>query len=105
MRVVQSQIRALPPSEASNQAVLWGFGLWWLATAILLLGRYRRTGYLPYGVGWWVFTFPLGAFTVATLVLAAAWNVAALSVLGALLFVLLVVFWLVVTANTLWHIR
>ena len=52
-------------------------------------------------IGWWVFTFPLGAYTVATLVLTVAWNVAALNVLGALLFVLLVAFWLVVAANTL----
>jgi len=91
--------------SALAAAVLWGFGLWWLATAILLLGRYRRTGPLPYGVGWWAFTFPLGAYTVATLALASAWNVATLGVLGAVLFVGLVGFWLVVTANTLRHIR
>ena len=92
-------------ASALVAAVLWGFGLWWLATAILLLGRYRRTGPLPYGVGWWAFTFPLGAYTVATLALATSWDVAELNVLGALLFALLVGFWLVVTANTVWHIR
>jgi len=39
------------------------------------------------------------------LVLATSGDVAALNVLGALLFALLVGFWLVVTANTLSHIR
>ncbi len=54
-------------------AVLWGFGLWWLATAAILLTRYLRHGRLPYGVGLWAFTFPLGAYTVATLQLARSW--------------------------------
>jgi len=100
----RTAVGAIVAGSALAAAVLWGFGIWWPATAILL-GRYRRTGPLPYGVGWRALTFPLGAYTVASLVLAAAWNVAVLSVLGALLFVLLVIFWLVVTVNTLWHIR
>ena len=45
---------------------LWGFGVWWLAVAVALLVRYLRTGPLPFGLGWWAFTFPLGAFTVGT---------------------------------------
>ena len=83
----------------------WGFGLWWLAAAILLLTRYLRAGSLPFGVGWWAFTFPLGAYTVMTLTLARAWKVSALEVFGVALFVLLVVFWLVVTIRTLIGIR
>ena len=43
----------------------WGFGLWWLAIAVSLLVRYLRAGGLPFHLGWWAFTFPLGAFTVA----------------------------------------
>jgi C4-dicarboxylate transporter/malic acid transport protein len=80
---------------------LWGFGVWWLAAAILLLRKYLRTSGLPFGIGWWAFTFPLGAYTVGTLTLARAWKVNALEVFGAALFVLLVGFWLVVTARTL----
>lgn len=83
----------------------WGFGLWWFAAAILLLRKYLRQGSLPFGVGWWAFTFPLGAYTVMTLTLARAWKVGALEVFGAALFLLLVVFWLVVTIRTLIGIR
>jgi len=86
-------------------AMLWGFGVWWLATAVLLLIRYRREGPLPYGVGWWAFTFPLGAYTVSTLALGRAWQVGALEGLGAALFLLLVGFWLAVTVFTLIHLR
>ena len=84
---------------------LWGFGIWWLAAAILLLRKYLRTSGLPFGIGWWAFTFPLGAYTVGTLTLARAWKVGALEAFGAALFVLLVGFWLVVTVRTLAGMR
>ncbi len=84
---------------------LWGFGLWWLAAAALLLGGYLRRGRLPFGIGWWAFTFPLGAYTAATLALARAWDSALLEGAAVLLLIALVVFWLVVTAGTLRALR
>ena len=48
-----------------------------------------------YGVGWWAFTFPLGACTVSTL--AGIWRVGLIESAGAGLFVLLAGFWLVVS--------
>jgi len=39
------------------------------------LVRYLRAGGLPFHLGWWAFTFPLGAFAVATLNIARAWDV------------------------------
>jgi C4-dicarboxylate transporter/malic acid transport protein len=82
-------------------AALWGFGLWWLATAILLLAAYLRRGKLPYGLGWWAFTFPLGAYTASTLALARAWHVTLLEWGAVVLFLALLGFWLAVSAGTL----
>lgn len=84
---------------------LWGFGVWWLCAAAILLVHYLRAGPLPYGVGWWAFTFPLGAYTVATLSLARAWNLGGLEWAGAGLFTLLGCFWLLVVGGTLWALR
>ena len=84
---------------------LWGFGLWWLGAAILLLAGYLRRGRLPFGIGWWAFTFPLGAYTAATLALARVWGSGLLEGLAVLLFVALVAFWLVVTAGTMGALR
>lgn len=84
---------------------LWGFGIWWLAAAVLLLVHYLRSGPLPYGLGWWGFTFPLGAYTVATLALAHAWDLRGLDWAGAGLFVLLGLFWLLVAGRTTWALR
>ncbi len=85
--------------------MLWGFGVWWLIAASLLLVHYLRSGPLPFGIGWWGFTFPLGAFTVATLSLASAWDLSSLQWIGAGLFVLLFCFWLVVTWRTVRGLR
>ncbi len=84
---------------------LWGFGVWWLVAAAILLVRYLSYGPLPYSVGWWALTFPLGAYTVATLALAQAWGLSWLNWAGAGLFVLLGVFWVVVAAGTIWALR
>ncbi len=81
-------------------AVLWGFGLWWLATAAILLARYLRHGRLPYGVGLWAFTFPLGAYTVATLQLARSWPSHPLEWAASGLLLLLAGFWVTVTTGT-----
>ena len=81
---------------------IWGLGVWWLAASIILLGFYLKSGMLPYAISWWGFTFPLGAYTVATLVLATTWKLPALSWAGAALFILLLAFWLTVTARSVW---
>ena len=84
---------------------LWGFGVWWLAAAIALLVRYLRAGALPYSLGWWAFTFPLGAFTVATLTLARIWDTSVIEWFGVLLYAGLVTFWVLVSAGTVRALR
>ncbi|MGV8966550.1 MAG: hypothetical protein ACOH2F_09735 [Cellulomonas sp.] len=79
---------------------LWGFGLWWITMAITLLARYLRAGPVPFHLGWWAFTFPLGAFTVATFTLGRTWEVPAIEGIGVALYLLLAAFWGVVTTRT-----
>ncbi len=85
--------------------LLWGYGLWWWGMAWLFTLRYLREG-LPFNMGWWGFTFPLGVYTAATLVLAQRTGDAFFQVFGALLVLQLAVFWAIVAARTLhgmWH--
>ncbi len=78
---------------------LWGFGVWWLASAIVLTLHCLRQPF-PFAMSWWAFTFPLGAFTVATYLLADAYRSVALQIFGLALWMLLVFFWTLVTVRT-----
>jgi len=80
-------------------AILWGYGLWWLLLAVLTTARYLREG-LPFNIGWWGFTFPLGVYSVATLALARQTHLTFLLAAGGFLVVCLTVFWAVIAART-----
>jgi tellurite resistance protein TehA-like permease len=79
--------------------ILWGYGIWWLSLAIIMTLQYLREG-LPFNIGWWGFTFPLGVYGVATLALAKATYVDAIADFGIVLVAMLTVFWVIVAART-----
>ncbi len=81
-------------------AILWGYGAWWLLLAVLTTARYLREG-MPFNIGWWGFTFPLGVYAVATLALARQTHQPILLGIGTGLVAFLAVFWLVVATRTL----
>jgi C4-dicarboxylate transporter/malic acid transport protein len=80
--------------------LFWGLGVWWMVLALLITARYLRRG-MPFNLGWWGFTFPLGVYSVATLKLASTLNSTFFGTLGSLMVLLLAVMWLVVSAKTL----
>lgn len=80
--------------------LLWGYGIWWLATAVLITLHVARQG-LPFNMGWWGFTFPLGVYAVATLHLSVVLPIPALTLAGAALVAMLVCAWLIVSVRTL----
>lgn len=96
---------AVGHASAMAATAIWGFGLWWLVLAAIVLAVYRRRGAIPFSVGWWGFTFPLGAFDAATLAIARTWKADWIEALGVLLFALLLVFWAAVAAQTLRAVR
>ncbi|NBF02625.1 C4-dicarboxylate ABC transporter [Pseudomonas sp. Fl5BN2] len=78
---------------------LWGFGLWWMLMAVLITRRYLREG-IPFNLGWWGFTFPLGVYSLATLKLGSTLHLGFFSVFGAVLVVALAAMWLIVAKRT-----
>jgi C4-dicarboxylate transporter/malic acid transport protein len=85
--------------------MLWGFGAWWLATATLSTLRFARRG-LPFNLGWWGLTFPLGVYTAATFGLGNLTHLGVFTTLGQLFVLALAALWLVVAGRTLhgaWH--
>ncbi|PZQ86934.1 MAG: C4-dicarboxylate ABC transporter [Leifsonia xyli] len=79
--------------------LLWGYGLWWLAMALLITLRYLREG-LPFNLGWWGYTFPLGVYAVATLRLGSVLPIPAIHGFGVVLVAALACLWLIVGART-----
>ena len=79
--------------------ILWGVGVWWLLMAVLITVRYLRNG-IPFNLGWWGFTFPLGVFALTTLKLGAVLQLGFFSVLGSLLVASLAMLWLVIMRRT-----
>lgn len=80
--------------------ILWGYGAWWLMLAVLKTLRYMGEG-MPFNIGWWAFTFPLGVYSLATLALARATHLGFFFAAGGVLIVCLAGFWLLVMSRTL----
>ena len=80
--------------------MLWGYGAWWWSIGIAATLYHARRD-LPFNMGWWALTFPLGVYTASTYALA--------QVLGSHVFlgiaiaftVLLTVLWSIVALRTL----
>jgi tellurite resistance protein TehA-like permease len=73
--------------------LLWGFGAWWLCMAALLTYSYWKRGQLPFALSWWAFTFPTGAFAVASFKLSGVVPLPGIFGLGLVAFGLLALFW------------
>ena len=78
---------------------LWGYGVWWLLLGVLITLRYLREG-LPFNIGWWGYTFPIGVYAVATLRLARVLHASFFAGAGAVLVSVLAVMWLIVGFRT-----
>lgn len=93
------------PIGTFGALVMWGFGLWWLVMAMSMTARQALQN-LPFNLGWWGFTFPLGVFIAATLALGQHTGSAFFTAFAASLTVGLVGAWLYVAARSalgLWH--
>ena len=79
--------------------LLWGFGAWWLLLALVITYHYAKQG-IPFNLGWWGYTFPLGVFTLATFKIAHLTSMALFSSLATSLLLLLAGVWLLVMMKT-----
>ncbi|KAI9473447.1 MAG: voltage-dependent anion channel [Benjaminiella poitrasii] len=79
---------------------LWGFGVWFLIMASVSVCYTSRQN-IPFNMGWWALTFPIGVFTTGTLSIGTTLNSPFFLVLGAILTCVLVLIWLLVTFKTI----
>ena len=80
--------------------VVWAYGAWWLALAVAMVLA-QRPHKLPFNMGWWGFTFPLGVFILATNALGAQTGLAAFTIAGHTMTGVFVALWGLVALRTL----
>lgn len=79
--------------------ILLGFGLWWLGIALLTSLHHLQQD-LPFNLGWWALTFPIGVFSLAVLTLAKNLALTWMLSLGYSLTIILILLWCVVAFRT-----
>ncbi len=89
---------------AMTSAVIYGFPVWalgvvWLFVVLVITGRTVMSG-LPFSMGWWSFTFPVGTLTGASFALDHVTGFAPFGVAGETLTGLLAVTWSIVAVRT-----
>ncbi len=78
--------------------MFWGFGLWWLLAAVIML--YRSYDKLHFALSWWAFSFPLGAWVVAGITLAGITASSIIAVIALVGVPILLALWIVVVVGT-----
>jgi C4-dicarboxylate transporter/malic acid transport protein len=78
---------------------VWGFAAYWLVMAIALTLRTARAK-LPFALGWWAFTFPVGVLTAGTYSLATLTASPFFRSAGIVLLTLLAFMWILVAVAT-----
>ncbi len=81
--------------------LFWSFGLWWVIMALSMTIYYFRKVKVPYGVSWWGYTFPLGAYVTASYSVGNVIHFDLVQDIGFLLYWLLVFFWATTFTNTI----
>ena len=79
--------------------ILLGFGVWWFGIA-LLTTVYHAKKQLPFNLGWWGLTFPIGVFTLAVFNLAVALQLQLLYAVAYAFGFVLVMLWMLVATKT-----
>ncbi|ORX81534.1 hypothetical protein K493DRAFT_320642 [Basidiobolus meristosporus CBS 931.73] len=82
---------------------LWGYGLYYMVFAFTSVFIRLREG-IPYNLGWWGLTFPIGVFTAGTMNIAVATDSRFFRGLTALFVCILVINWFIAASNTLTRI-
>ena len=96
----QQMLTLFPGLALWGAIFLWGFGFWWLVIA-LIASFYYWYQKIPFGLGWWAYTFPLGVYSLASLELAQQTHSLLFWIVAITASVLLLVFWCLISLLTL----
>ncbi|NPA62655.1 MAG: C4-dicarboxylate ABC transporter [Methanococci archaeon] len=81
--------------------LFWGFGLWWTIMAIIMTIYYIKNLKLPYGMPWWAFIFPLGAYVASSHLIFNLFKLNIVDYIGFALYWLLLFLWTITLIKTI----
>jgi len=76
--------------------IIWSWALVWILIAFTGLLITLRKGKIPFNLGWWAFTFPLGTFGLASGVLGEQFDSTFFKVVATVVTITVVGFWVLV---------
>ena len=77
--------------------IMWGWGLIWFAFALASIYKARP---FPFNMGWWGFTFPLGVYSVSTMLIGEELPWLFFRVLGTIFGTAVIMLWVVIAVRT-----
>jgi len=77
--------------------IMWGWGLMWMALALASIYKSRP---FPFNMGWWGFTFPLGVYSLSTILIGEELPSRFFRVLGTIFGTAVILLWLIIAAGT-----
>ena len=83
---------------------IWGLGLVWLCISLSLLIDVWIVSRIPFSLGWWGLTFPLGTFSAAAGLFAKEFNSEAFRVIGTALAIIEILIWVLLVSLTAYRV-
>ena len=77
--------------------IMWGWGLLWFAFALASIYQSRP---FPFNMGWWGFTFPLGVYSVSTMLIGEELPSLFFRVLGTIFGTAVILLWIMLAVRT-----
>ena len=77
--------------------IMWGWGLLWFAFALASIHKSRP---FPFNMGWWGFTFPLGVYSVSTMLIGEELPSLFFRVLGTIFGTAVILLWVLIAVRT-----
>ena len=77
--------------------IMWGWGLIWFAFALASIYKSRP---IPFNMGWWGFTFPLGVYSASTMFIGEQLPSLFFRILGTIFGVAVVLLWILIASRT-----
>lgn len=74
--------------------VIWGLGLVWLVLAVATIADMTAASIVPFNMGWWGYTFPMGVFASAAISFGHTLDSGAFRIIGTALALVVTILWL-----------